>query len=177
MIMSTIYEQMLEVVEYYEAHQPLKKVTVTVYKDLVSQAELTTNDELLEAFKGGKSIKDFEVVTDTTDPKAELNKMIFGDVNPKILQVAKFFQVVSELTGVTVTAPQKPAKEGKEKSGYTKKYAALKAAIRTAEEKKDEAKKVEKVAELVQLVISNGKPPKSRFLYMKEYEAAKAAKK
>jgi hypothetical protein len=175
--MNTIYEQMLEVVEYYEAHQPLKKATVTVYKDLATQTELTTDAELLAAFKGGKALKDFEVVTDTTDPKKELNDMIFGEEKVKTLKIAKFFQIVGELTGVTVTAPEAAPKEAKEKSGYTKKYSALKAAIRTAKEKKDEAKKVEKVAELVQLVISNGKPPKSKFLYMKEYEAAIAAKK
>lgn len=175
--MSTIYEQMLEAVKYYEANQPLKKVTTTVYKDIATQTELTTDAELLAAFKGGKSISDFEVVTEVVDPKKDLNELIFGEEKPKSLQLVKFFRIIEELTGLTAPeiATDEP-KETKGKSDYAKKYSALKAAIRSAEEKKDEVKKAEKIGEIVQLVIDNGKPPKGKFLYMAEYEAAIAAK-
>lgn len=103
--MSTMYDQMLEVVKYYEQNQPLKKVTNTVYKDKKSQAELTSDAELLAAFKTGKSISDFEVITETVDPKAGLIKMVFGDEKPKHLQVSKFFKIVGEITGANITLP------------------------------------------------------------------------
>ncbi len=180
--MSTIYEKMEDVVKYYESHQPLKKATTTVYKDKTTQTELTTDAELLAAFKGGKSISDFEVTTDVVDPKKELTELIFGEEKPKSLQVVKFFKIISELTGLTFTAPElakrtmvdsmkdyvadEEGKETKGKSDFAKKYASIKAALTSAINKVKELEmNIERSPDSVRL--------KEDLVKAKEKEAAK----
>lgn len=158
----SLYEQMLGVVEYYEAHRPLKIVTTSVYRNKKDQTEVITPADFTTAFLAGKSIKDYDLITDVFNPKAELAKMIFGDAKPKVLQIAKFFEVCEKLTGVTITAPIE-AEEVEKDKGFAKKMNAINQKIIKA--KKDNKPDLERKfrGERIFLYFGAGKVPKASF--------------
>lgn len=179
----TLFEQILEVVEKYNSYSSLKDVTTTIYKSKADQTEVITEADFLTAFKSGKSINDFEEVTEVVSPKAELKALIFGDKAITTLYDLQIFVQACELaTGKKVNflsaAPaQKEKKEKKEKSGYAIKYAALKQAIKSAKDKGDTEKETLKIQEICQLMIDSDRTPKSTFGYMKVYNELKGNKK
>lgn len=172
--MKTIYEQILEVVEQYNKYGSLKPVVTSFYRSKTNPDVIinVNESELAEAFKAGKSLTDYDFITEKVSPKEDLYTAIFGETKVITLYDLQQFVLLSEaLTGKKIDfigkAPQIKGK--KPKSEYATTYATLTAAIKSYKDKDKKEKESAKRLERVMLIIDSKRPPKSTFSDMELY--------
>lgn len=168
----TLFEKIEEVVNKYNSYSSLKTKSTTVYVNIDDDTEIITESDFAEAFKKGKSIKDYKVVTEVVKPKEELIQMIFGDEKPKYLSLSKFIKICEEVTGVKIIdlKEEKPVKKGKE---FANKINAINQKIVKAKKDNDTELERKLRADRVYIYLIAKKAPKASFKDMDLYNELK----